>query len=128
MIKALKDYDWPPQHINTLAGFWGSIMLHRYWNSPNDIAQCAIFIYQEEQCRAWHNAIPLPKGTWDLSIIDETVLLRTFDCIFWELHNRNLQDKQHGDGNLSLGHRHSHPVSRGPESLSLQKLQTPSVS
>ncbi|KAG2754610.1 hypothetical protein P692DRAFT_20845270 [Suillus brevipes Sb2] len=79
MIKAMEEYDWPTQRVNMLASFWGSIILHRYWNSTDHIAQRAILIYQEEQRRAWHNAIPLPKGAWDISIIDETALLRTFD-------------------------------------------------
>ncbi|KAG2151972.1 hypothetical protein BD769DRAFT_1314413, partial [Suillus cothurnatus] len=62
MISALEEYDWPAQRIQMLAHFWGAIMLHQYWNSSDYIAQRAILIYQEEQCRAWHNAIPLSKG------------------------------------------------------------------
>ncbi|KAG1853195.1 hypothetical protein DFJ58DRAFT_642548, partial [Suillus subalutaceus] len=57
MISALEEYDWPAQRITMLAHFWGAIMLHRYWNSPDHIAQRAILIYQEEQRRAWHNTI-----------------------------------------------------------------------
>ncbi|KAG1779776.1 hypothetical protein EV702DRAFT_965881, partial [Suillus placidus] len=57
MISALEEHDWPVQRISMLACFWGAIMLHRYWNSTDCVAQRAVLIYQEEQRRAWHNAI-----------------------------------------------------------------------
>jgi hypothetical protein len=75
-----------------LAHFWGAIMLHQYWNSSDYIAQRAILIYQEEQCRAWHNAIPLSKGAWDISIIDDAAVLHTFDWVFCNMRHHELQD------------------------------------
>lgn len=82
IVSALEEYDWPVQRITMLARFWGAVMLHRYWNSIDPLAQRAILIYQEEQRRAWHNAIPLSKGAWDISIIDDAALLRTYDRVF----------------------------------------------
>lgn len=90
MISALEEYDWPVQRVTMLARFWGAIMLHRYWNSIDSIAQRAILIYQEEQRRAWHNAIPLPKGAWDISIIDDAALLRTYDRVFRDMRRHDL--------------------------------------
>lgn len=92
IIKALEDYDWPAQRVTMLANFWGSIMLHCYWNSPDNITQRAILIYQEKQRRAWHNTIPLPKGAWDISILNKTALLRTFDRVFRALCNHDIRD------------------------------------
>ncbi|KAG2082663.1 uncharacterized protein F5147DRAFT_803395 [Suillus discolor] len=94
MIAALEDYDWPVQRVQMLARFWGALMLHRYWNSMDRIAQRAIMIYQEEQRRAWHNAIPLPKGAWDISILDEDALLRTFDRVFRDMRHRDLDEQR----------------------------------
>lgn len=87
MISALEEYDWPVQRVSMLARFWGAVMLHRYWNSIDPIAQR---IYQEEQRRAWHNAIPLPKGAWDISIIDDAALLRTYDRVFRDTRRQDL--------------------------------------
>ncbi|KAG1891647.1 uncharacterized protein F5891DRAFT_986681 [Suillus fuscotomentosus] len=94
ILKTMEEYDWPAQRITMLANFWGSIILHRYWNSTDAIAQRAILIYQEEQRRAWHNAIPLPKGAWDILLLDETALLRTFDRVFRQLRNHDLLDSR----------------------------------
>ncbi|KAG1800503.1 hypothetical protein EV424DRAFT_1332165 [Suillus variegatus] len=90
MISALEEYDWLVQRVSMLARFWGTVMLHRYWNSIDPIAQRAILIYQEEQRRAWHNAIPLPKGAWDISIIDDAALLRTYDRVFRDTRRQDL--------------------------------------
>ncbi|KAG1792883.1 uncharacterized protein HD556DRAFT_1210210, partial [Suillus plorans] len=46
MISTLEEYDWPIQRVTMLARFWGTVMLHRYWNSIDTIAQRAILIYQ----------------------------------------------------------------------------------
>lgn len=46
-------------------------------------------IYQEEQWRAWHNAVALGNGTWDLSIISDTVLGRLFDRVLRESRHRD---------------------------------------
>lgn len=75
-----------------LASFWGGILMHRYWNSTDTIAQRAILIYQEEQRRAWHNAIPLADGAWDIGIIDDAALLRTYDRVFRSMRYLDLRD------------------------------------
>ncbi|KAG2056794.1 hypothetical protein BDR06DRAFT_879542 [Suillus hirtellus] len=90
LIAALEEYDWPVQHVTMLARFWGAVMLHRYWNSIDPLAQRAILIYQEEQRRAWHNAIPLSKGAWDISIIDDSALLRTYDRVFRDMRRQEM--------------------------------------
>ncbi|KAG2061716.1 hypothetical protein BDR06DRAFT_1015785 [Suillus hirtellus] len=79
IIATLEEHDWPNQRILMLARFWGAIMTHHYWNSNDQIAQRALMIYQEEQWRAWHMAVALGNGAWDLSIISDTVLAHLFD-------------------------------------------------
>ncbi|KAG1799493.1 uncharacterized protein BJ212DRAFT_1288192 [Suillus subaureus] len=82
IMAAIEECDWTKQCVLMLAQFWGAIMLHRYWNSNDLLARCAILLYQEEQCRAWHNAILSSNGAWDISIIDEPTLVRTFERIY----------------------------------------------
>ncbi|KAG1809107.1 uncharacterized protein BJ212DRAFT_1279841 [Suillus subaureus] len=84
VVAALKEHDWPNQWVLMLARFWVAIMTHQYWNSNDQIAQQALMIYQEEQQRAWHNAVVLGNGAWDLSIISNTVLGRLFDHVLCE--------------------------------------------
>ncbi|KAG1832430.1 hypothetical protein EV424DRAFT_1533604 [Suillus variegatus] len=92
MIAALTAYSWTKQRVDMLASFWGGILMHRYWNSTDTIAQRAILIYQEEQRRAWHNAIPLADGAWDIGIIDDAALLRTYDRVFRSMRYLDLRD------------------------------------
>lgn len=82
IVAALEERDWPQQRVLMLAQFWGGIMLHRYWNSRDLLAQRCIMLFQEEQRRAWHNAIPSSKGAWDISVIDEPTLARTFERVY----------------------------------------------
>ncbi|KAG1799584.1 hypothetical protein EV424DRAFT_1352288 [Suillus variegatus] len=85
IVNALEERDWAPQRVIMLARFWGAIMLHRYWNFRDLIAQKTILLFQEEQRRAWHHAISSAKGAWNIAIIDEQALSRTFDRMYWAL-------------------------------------------
>ncbi|KAG2093715.1 uncharacterized protein F5147DRAFT_657337 [Suillus discolor] len=89
IVAALEERDWPNQRVLMLARFWAAIMTHRYWNSNDQIAQRALMIYQEEQRRAWHIAVALGNGAWDLSIISDTVLGRLFDRVLRESRHRD---------------------------------------
>ncbi|KAG1885230.1 hypothetical protein F4604DRAFT_1901142 [Suillus subluteus] len=79
IMAAIEEWDWTKQRVQMLAQFWGAIMLHRYWNSKDQLASHTILLYQKEQRCAWHSAILSSSGSWDLSIIDEPTLLRTFE-------------------------------------------------
>ncbi|KAG1786327.1 uncharacterized protein HD556DRAFT_1061647 [Suillus plorans] len=48
----------------------------------NQFEQRALLVYQEEQRRAWHQAISQPAGAWNISILDETEISRCFDRIY----------------------------------------------
>ncbi|KAG1842942.1 hypothetical protein C8R48DRAFT_556073, partial [Suillus tomentosus] len=81
IVAALEERDWPQQRVLMLSRFWGAIVTHRYWNSNDLVAKRALMIYQEEQRRAWHNAVALGTGAWDLSIISDVILARLFDRV-----------------------------------------------
>ncbi|KAG1797340.1 uncharacterized protein HD556DRAFT_1306508 [Suillus plorans] len=82
IMAAIEERDWTKQRTLMLAQFWGAIMMHRYWNSNDLLASRAILLYQEEQRRAWHSAILSSNGAWDISIIDEPTLVRTFERVY----------------------------------------------
>lgn len=88
MVASLEEQDWSKQRVMMLAWFWGAIITHRYWNSNDKIAQRALMIYQEEQQRAWHNAVALGTGAWDLSIINNNTLAHLFDCVLRESRHK----------------------------------------
>ncbi|KAG1800121.1 hypothetical protein EV424DRAFT_1587643 [Suillus variegatus] len=81
-IASLEDRGWTAGRVRMIANFFGAIMLHHYWTSDNPHEQRALLTYQEEQRRAWHQAIPQPQGAWNISIIDELEVSRCFDRIY----------------------------------------------
>jgi len=80
-IASLEQRGWENSRIVMLAKFFGALMLHDYWTLDDVFEQRALLTYQEEQRRAWHQAIPQPSGAWNISIIDEAELSQTYDRI-----------------------------------------------
>lgn len=80
-ISSLEQWGWEQSHILMLANLFGALITHDYWTSDDAFEQRALLSYQEEQRRAWHQAIPQPNGAWNLAIIDEAALSRTYDRI-----------------------------------------------
>lgn len=81
-IASLEQRGWVASRVRMLAQFFGGLMLHDYWTSDNQIEQRALLVHQEEQRRAWHQAISQPAGAWNISILDETEISRCFDRIY----------------------------------------------
>ncbi|KAG1781491.1 hypothetical protein EV702DRAFT_962263, partial [Suillus placidus] len=61
-IASLEQRGWDNSRVIMLANFFGALMFHDYWTSDNELEQCTLLMYTEEQRRAWHIAIPLPSG------------------------------------------------------------------
>ncbi|KAG2153400.1 hypothetical protein DEU56DRAFT_717287, partial [Suillus clintonianus] len=57
LVASLTERGWDNERVHMLAAFWGALMLHRYWCSDDPLDQRALLLYQEEQRRAWHQAI-----------------------------------------------------------------------
>jgi hypothetical protein len=92
IIPAMEDADWPPDRVQMFATFWGNVLTHRFRSSPKATDQKALLTYQDKQRRLWHMAITSPRGGYNLSIIDETILLQTRDEVYSA--DRELQDNQ----------------------------------
>ncbi|KAG1816560.1 hypothetical protein EV424DRAFT_1324916 [Suillus variegatus] len=92
LVASLTERGWGHDRVHMLAGFWGALMLHRYWSSDDPLDRRALLMYQEEQRRAWHQAIPLPGGAWDISIIDDAEISRTLDRLYREDRRRKDHD------------------------------------
>ncbi|KAG1889764.1 uncharacterized protein F5891DRAFT_987233 [Suillus fuscotomentosus] len=87
-IASLEQRGWEDSRIVMLANFFGALMLHNYWCSDNALEQRALLAYEEDQRRAWHQAIPLASGAWDISILDETEISQTFDRLYHSERDR----------------------------------------
>ncbi|KAG1720822.1 uncharacterized protein EDB91DRAFT_1279772 [Suillus paluster] len=92
LVVSLTERGWDEERVHMLAAFWGTLMLHRYWSSDSPLDQRALLMYQEEQRQAWHQAIPMAGGAWDISILDETEINRTLDRIYREDCRRHDND------------------------------------
>jgi hypothetical protein len=75
-----------------LANFFGTLMLHKYWTSDNTLEMQALLTYQEEQRRAWHQAIPQPSGTWNISIINGVELSSVYNRLYHVERDRMNQE------------------------------------
>jgi hypothetical protein len=60
--------------------FWSTLENHkwRHWRNKNQ--QCALLVYQGQQCHRWHNCVTSPRA-FDLSLINDNVLQDTLDTI-----------------------------------------------
>ncbi|KAG6896038.1 hypothetical protein C0993_008849 [Termitomyces sp. T159_Od127] len=101
ILFAMEAAAWTEQRIRMLANFWGKLQAHPYRSSPDHLDTEALLLYQDEQRRAWHQAIGSPAGAWDISIIDETVLARTQEEVYRD--DRRKRDRER-DGLLCSKH------------------------
>lgn len=90
LVTSLTECGWGHDRVHMLVGFWGALMLHCFWNLVDPLDQRALLLYQEEQRHAWRQAIPLPGGAWDISILDDAELTHMLDRIYRE-------DRRHKD-------------------------------
>ncbi|KAG1887409.1 uncharacterized protein F5891DRAFT_988454 [Suillus fuscotomentosus] len=81
-IASLEQRGWPDSRVVMLANFFGALMLHKYWTSEDALETRALLTYQEEQRRAWHQAIPQPAGAWNISILDNSELSSVYDQLY----------------------------------------------
>ncbi|KAG1728933.1 hypothetical protein EDB19DRAFT_1642298 [Suillus lakei] len=82
LVASLIEQGWDNDCVHMLVAFWGALMLHRYWCLDDPLDQRALLMYQEEQRRAWHQAILLLGGAWDILIIDDAEITRTLDHVY----------------------------------------------
>ena len=102
MLLAMEEADWPADRVFMLANFWGNLQIHDLRSSPDPLDQKTLLLYQARQRRLWHLAIPSPQGAYNISIIDEAVMRKTKEEVYWE--DRRLKDNER-DFHVS---RHSH--------------------
>ncbi|KAF8802921.1 hypothetical protein BYT27DRAFT_7260679, partial [Phlegmacium glaucopus] len=92
MIVAMEEADWPQDRVVMLAKFWGNLQIHELHSSRDPLDQKTLIVYQAEQCRLWHIAISSPRGAYNLSRINEELIWKTCEWVYWD--DRKLKDNK----------------------------------
>ena len=92
MIIAMEEADWPQEHVAMLAKSWGNLQIHELQSSRDPLDQKTLIVYQAEQRRLWHLAISSPQGAYNLSRINEEIMRKTRDKVYW--NERRVKDYQ----------------------------------
>jgi hypothetical protein len=90
MIVVMEEADWPQDRITMLAKFWGNLQVHELRSSRDPLDQKALLVYQAEQRRLWHLAIASPRGAYNLSRINEEIMRKTREKVYWD--DRRIRD------------------------------------
>jgi hypothetical protein len=90
MVLAMEEANWPKERVKMLAQFWGQLQVHEFRSSRDPLDQKTLIVYQAEQRRAWHHAISSPQGAYNISRINEDIIRKTRDKVYWE-------DRRHKD-------------------------------
>ena len=86
MIIAMEEADWPQDRVAMLAKFWGNLQIHKLRSSRDPLDQRTLIVYQAEQRRSWHLAITSPQGAYNLSRINEEIMRKTREKVYWDKH------------------------------------------
>lgn len=92
MIVAMEEADWPHECVMMLAKFSGNLQVHELCSSRDPLDQKALLVYQAEQRRLWHLAISSPRGAYNLSRINDEILRKTCDKVYWD--DRCVKDRE----------------------------------
>jgi hypothetical protein len=84
MIVAMEEADWPQERVAMLAKFWGNLQVHELRSSRDPLDQKTLIVYQAEQRRLWHLAISSPQGAYNLARINEEILKKTREKVYWD--------------------------------------------
>ncbi|KAI0919217.1 hypothetical protein AcW1_009328 [Taiwanofungus camphoratus] len=92
MILAMEQAGWLAERVLMVATFWGNLQIHPMRSSRDPLDQKTLLLYQAEQRKLWHMAIPSAQGAWNLSRISEEILEKTRARVYWE--DRRQKDNQ----------------------------------
>ncbi|KAH9916494.1 hypothetical protein B0H21DRAFT_851814 [Amylocystis lapponica] len=87
-ITAMESARWDPPRVEMLARFWGALQLHPFKRSRDPLDTRTLIVYQAEQRKRWHQAISTTEGAWDLSALNEEIMLETRDRVYRIDRNR----------------------------------------
>ena len=89
MIVAMEEADWPQERVGMMAKFWGNLQIHELRSSRDPLDQRTLIVYQAEQRRLWHLAIASPQGAYNVSRINEEIMRKTRETVYWDERRRN---------------------------------------
>ncbi|KAF8439451.1 hypothetical protein L210DRAFT_3646226 [Boletus edulis BED1] len=75
MIQAMKEAEWPEEHIQALFGFWMNLGMHDWRHDVDESAHQALIIYQATYHRCWQDTLGT-TSSFNLKHIDQEALMR----------------------------------------------------
>jgi hypothetical protein len=86
MIVAMEEAGWLQDRVAMLVKFWGNLQVHELHFSRDPLDQRTLIVYQVEQHKLWHLAISSPQGAYNLSHINNEVIRKTHEKVYWDEH------------------------------------------
>ncbi|KDQ62029.1 hypothetical protein JAAARDRAFT_54071 [Jaapia argillacea MUCL 33604] len=84
MVMAMEDAGWLESRVEMFAQFWGSLQVHPHRSSRDRLDQKTLLVYQGEQRKLWHQAMNSPRGGYNISKINEVVMRKTREAVYWD--------------------------------------------
>ncbi|KAG0703211.1 hypothetical protein DFH29DRAFT_803757, partial [Suillus ampliporus] len=81
IIVAMKQQEWPEDHINMHITFCTSLQNHRWHHAMDILKQRALLLYQSQQHRMWHLTAGGPHG-WSIAELNHELILEAREEIF----------------------------------------------
>jgi hypothetical protein len=77
-----------------MTAFWGGIQIHLFHLSSSALNRNTLLLYQAEQCKLWHQAIWTPGHGYSLAGINEQLLCKMKECLYWIDRERKDKNKE----------------------------------
>ena len=81
MIMAMKQHEWPEDHVLMHVQFWTALQNHRWRHSFDEMQQRALLLYQSQQRRLWHLTAGGPQG-WSIAELNHELILKAREETF----------------------------------------------
>jgi len=106
--------------VAMLAKFWGNLQVHELRSSRDPLDQKTLLVYQAEQRRLWHLAITSPRGAYNLSRINEEIMKKTREKVYWD--DRRVKDYERDFRSDQRSADHSSSQRRPPSQFRRRSL------
>lgn len=95
MITAMEEANWPKDRVKMMAFFWRNLQTHPLRSSREPLAQKTLLVYQAEQRKRWHIAIKSTNNLYSLERINEVLLERTRNQVYWDFRDRKDNERDY---------------------------------
>lgn len=95
MVTAMEEANWPKDRVKMMAFFWRNLQTHPLRSSHEPLAQKTLLVYQAEQRKRWHIAIKSANNMYSLERINEVLLERTRNQVYWDFRDKKDNERDY---------------------------------